>query len=111
MLQTRKHGDVQVVLVKESRLDGANSELFKEQLFQFVDQGGDKFVLNLSNVEFIDSKGIGVLVSVHKKLMGSGTCCLCDLKLNVRKIFSTSRIDRLLHIYPTEDEAVAALES
>jgi anti-sigma B factor antagonist len=111
MLQTSKRGGVLVVLVEDSRLDGANSEVFKERLLQFVDEGYDKFVLNLSNVEFIDSKGIGVLVSVHKKLMGSGKCCLCNLKINVRKTFSISRIDRLLLIYPTEDQALAALES
>jgi anti-anti-sigma regulatory factor len=43
--------------------------------------------------------------------MGSGKCCLCNLKINVRKTFSISRIDRLLLIYPTEDQALAALES
>ncbi len=110
ILRTYEKNGVQVVKVEENRLDGANADVFKDSLLDFLDQGVSTFVLNLSNVEFIDSKGIGVLVAVHKKLLDAGKCCLCCLKPNVSKVFSISRIDRLLTIRPSEDEAAAMLK-
>jgi anti-sigma B factor antagonist len=110
MLRTHEQDGVMVVTVQEDRLDGSNADDFKDALIQLVEQGRERFVLDISKVEFIDSKGIGVLVALHKKLQGTGECGLCCLKPNVQKIFSISRINRLLPVYGTQDEAVAGLQ-
>jgi anti-sigma B factor antagonist len=68
---------------------------FKEHL-----QNGTRFVLiNLQDVKFMDSFGLGVLVSMHSKLkMAGGQLCLCNPSLPVQNLFDLADMNRLFNI-------------
>lgn len=72
--------------------------------------GGGRAVVNLGGVNFIDSTALATLVQGMKRLReGKGELALCSLQQPVRVIFELTRLDRAFAIYPTEDDAIAAL--
>ncbi len=58
-------------------------------------------LVDLQNVDFIDSSGLGTLVSVHTKLrLAGGKLYLCSPKDQARSLFDISDMDRILEIFP-----------
>ena len=79
--------------------------------FQGIPDGGKKnIVIDLENLHFIDSAGIGWLISVHqqnkKKLINVG---FIKVKKELTDIFALTSIDKLLKIYPDYDTFMAAV--
>jgi anti-anti-sigma factor len=74
----------------------------KEMQNQFKEnfQTGTRFVLvNLQEVKFMDSFGLGVLVSMHTKLkMAGGQLYLCSLSIPVRNLFDLADMNRLFNV-------------
>lgn len=64
------------------------------------------FVVNLTNVTFIDSAALSTLVQVMKRArQRNGDCKLCTLQQSVRIIFELTRLDKAFQIF--DDESVA----
>ncbi len=79
------------------RLDAAQA--VKAQ--QFLDQVDGQFVLDLSDLEYISSAGLGVLLKTHKRLMGSGNGLkLINVNHHIHDIFRYSGFDKLFEIVP-----------
>jgi anti-sigma B factor antagonist len=103
---------VTVVSIKGPRLDAAAAPQFKGYMVDLIQQGGLLFVLNLEEVDFMDSSGLASLMSSMKTLGGRGEVAICRLGEKVRKLFAITRLDRgVFRIFDTEAEAVAALSS
>lgn len=75
---------------------------------QIVELGTRKMVLNLAQLDQCDSMGISALLRIHTSLTNMGgklvLCNLCDL---VAKVFALTRVDEVLHIAESEEEALA----
>ncbi|MDM8539816.1 STAS domain-containing protein [Desulfococcaceae bacterium HSG7] len=110
-LEIKKKGKVAVVKYMDTRLDTSVIPAFKEQINNLIDEGNHFIVLNLSKVGFMDSSGLGSVVSIRKKIRaeGDGDLTICELKNNVKDLFNLTRMDRKIKIYTSEDEAVKAL--
>jgi len=66
-------------------------------------------VLNLASVEFISSRGLGILLHFHKFMTGrGGRLHLASPAEAVTESLEIAGLDSLLYLYQTEDEAVAA---
>ncbi len=103
---------VTVVGIKGQRLDAAAAPQFKGYMVDLIQRGGTLFVLNLEEVDFMDSSGLASLMSSMKTLGGHGEMAVCCLGDKVRKLFAITRLDRgVFRIFGTEAEAVAALSS
>ncbi|HUJ75808.1 MAG TPA: STAS domain-containing protein [bacterium] len=68
-------------------------------------------VMNFEKVNFIDSSGIGLIVSIFKAMQHKeGKLALSNLSPKNMEIFSITRLNKILDIYPTEAEAVAKMK-
>ena len=67
-LETSDEGDFQLVRVHESRIDAAVAIRFKDAMREATGGGAPHVVLDLSEVEFIDSSGLGAIVAAMKQL-------------------------------------------
>ena len=64
------------------------------------------FILDLQNVAFIDSAGVGALVGIYRSLHAHGKfLCLINLQHNLMKVLQISEIEHLFPIFPSLDEA------
>jgi len=105
-LETKEHGDIVIIDVKEERMDAHNSGTFKEQMLALFDEGRCRLIINLSNVRFVDSSGLGALVSGFKNASArDGNLKLCGLQPQVRSMFELTRLHRVFEIFTTVEEA------
>lgn len=88
-----------VVRVGEDRLDAAIAIQFKDKMREIAAQPSPRVVLDLSRVTFLDSSGLGAIVSVMKFLSPERKLELSGLTPNVDKVFRLTRMDTVFTIH------------
>lgn len=91
------------------RLDAAAAPAFKADLVGNVTTQPDRVVVDVSGVEFMDSTGLGVFVSLLKLMGKEGRIAVAGARPGVRKLIEVTRLDRLFPLYGSCDEAEAAI--
>ncbi|HYO81784.1 MAG TPA: STAS domain-containing protein [Bryobacteraceae bacterium] len=104
-------GDVLVAKVMESRIVAEVAPRFKHQLVDYISNGNRAIVLDLQAVNFIDSSGLGALVSTLKTMGRDGDLVLCGTGGTVVSMFKLTRMDKVFRMFGTAEEAIAALAS
>lgn len=102
-------GDVLVAKVLESRIVADVAPRFKHQLIDYVNSGNRSIALDMSAVSFIDSSGLGALVSSLKAIGNDGDLVLCGTGGTVNSMFKLTRMDKVFRMFDTPEEAVTAL--
>jgi anti-sigma B factor antagonist len=106
-LNITEQRDIVEISVEEERMDAHNSGDLKEQMLQLFDQGKCNLVIDLSAVRFIDSSGLGALVSGFKNSSAmEGSLKLCGLQPQVRSMFELTRLHRVFEIFTSMEEAL-----
>ncbi|MDY0190367.1 MAG: STAS domain-containing protein [Desulfuromonas sp.] len=104
-----EHGAVVSLSLQEERLDAHNSNELKTQLLNLFEEGKSKIIIDLASVRFIDSSGLGALVSGFKNASSrEGSLKLCGLQTQVKSMFELTRLHRVFEIFPSIDEALAS---
>ncbi len=99
--------DVFIIFVKEERVDAHNSNDLKDELKNQFDAGKKNVLIVLKDVRFIDSSGLGALVSGFKNAVShQGTLKLSSLQSQVKSMFELTRLHRVFDIYPTTEDAM-----
>jgi anti-sigma B factor antagonist len=98
-----------VVKPLDKRIDASSATNFKEQIVGWINEGNNHIVLDLSNVDFIDSSGLVAIVSVLKTINSRGDLIICGMKEAVMNLFRLTRMNRVFQIFSSEEEAVNAL--
>jgi anti-sigma B factor antagonist len=96
------------VNVLDERIDAHNSAGLKEMFLRLIEQGEARIVVQLDKVRFIDSSGLGALLSGHKNLTTkkSGRFILAGCKQQVLSMFELTRLNRIFEIYADLTEAL-----
>lgn len=110
-LACREVGEVVVLTVLEGRLDARSAPDLKTHLGKLVEEGRRKIVLDLSAVGFMDSSGLGAIVSSLKLLNGTGRLVICGVQRTVASLFKVTRMDKLFPIASSEADALACFAS
>lgn len=89
------------------RLDAVNSSKAENLIRKKVEEGVNKIVFNLENLEYISSAGLRVLLIASKLLRKSnGSTVVCCLNENVSKVFDISGFSSVIKVENTLDEAL-----
>lgn len=103
--------DVAIATPFVDELDAGNTAEFKQHMATVLGEHR-KVIIDLSRVRFIDSSGLGAMLSCLRQLSEkSGTLKLCSLSKAVCAAFELVRLHRVLDIYPSRAEAVQAFGS
>ena len=98
---------VTVVRVEGQLVVGNRGEL-KEYIQKLLDRGDRRFVLDFSGTGYIDSSGLGALVSLARKVREEGgDLRLSALNEDLRSLFELTKLDTLFTISETPDQALA----
>lgn len=110
-LNILEQGDIVQIEVQEERMDAHNSGDLKEQMLQLFDDGKCNLIIDLTAVRFVDSSGLGALVSGFKNASArDGSLKLCCLQPQVRSMFELTRLHRVFEIFPSVDEALTSFQ-
>jgi anti-sigma B factor antagonist len=108
-LNTRQIGDVSVVDVAGRITLGEGSSTLRDSVREMVSKGQKKILLNLGEVSYIDSSGIGELVSAFTTVTnGGGQLKLLNLTKRVRDLL---QITKLYTVFDVHDSEVSAIRS
>ena len=101
-------GDVSVVALKGRIVLGEGSSALRERIKSLVGDGKKKIVLNMANVTYIDSAGLGTLVAAHISVKKQGTTLLLsDLGNKFHEVLQITRLLTVFSVYATEAEAIS----
>lgn len=109
MLSDEPRDRVLVVRVEERRVDASKAPAFKDEMARRIEAGHDQIVLDLSQVEFVDSSGLGAIVSCLKRLGPRGTLAVAGAQGAVARLFTLTRMDRVFPLHASVDEAVGRI--
>jgi anti-anti-sigma factor len=105
-LTTTTQGDVTVIRV-DGQLTVGNRQELKATVQAGLDAGARKLLLDGSPTGYIDSSGLGALVTIAKRVReAGGQVRLCGLNDDLRSLFELTKLDTLFAIFPGADEAV-----
>ena len=86
-----------------------NRQELKQKVLESLEDGSRKFVIDFSKTGYIDSSGLGVLVSLSKKIREQGgELRLAGLNADLQTLFELTKLDTLFAITRTAEEALAA---
>ncbi len=106
-LKTESNRGSIIVFVREERLDAHNSGDLKVEMNRLFDEGSINLIIDLKEVRFIDSSGLGVLVSGFKNASTrQGSIKLSGLQTQVKSMFELTRLHRVFDIFSTADDAL-----
>lgn len=99
-------GDVLILRLK-GRLDAISSPTAEREVFDHINGGQHKLLVDLSGADYLSSAGMRMLLSVTKKLKSlSGKLVLFAVSNNVMDILKMSGFDRILEISQTEEDGL-----
>ncbi|MBV8916039.1 MAG: STAS domain-containing protein [Acetobacteraceae bacterium] len=108
-MKVEQRGDLAVVRVSLPRLDAAAAPGFRAEMLALVERGRHRMILDLSATEFLDSIGLGTMVSLLKALGPGGDLAVAGAQPRVRKLFALTRLDRVFRLFETAEDAERAL--
>jgi anti-sigma B factor antagonist len=109
LIDVDRGGAVPVVTPRMKRLDASVAPAFKQAVVQVVEAGDRRLVLDLSGVEFLDSSGLGALVSVLKAAGSQGALAVCGARGAVLSLFKLTRMDKVFEIHAARADALARM--
>jgi len=108
LMEEMSEGGCLVVSLQESRLDAVIAPSFREALVARIDDGQRNIVLDMSQVSFMDSSGLGAVVYVLKHIGHQGRLHICGVTPGVMAVLKLTRMDRVLKTFDTRQAAIAA---
>lgn len=86
-----------------NRLDSSNAATFKDELFRIIDNGNTKLILDLNDISFIDSSGIGSIVATYKKVKQVGNLIIITKSQSILTMLKLTRLDKVLTIVESDN--------
>jgi anti-sigma B factor antagonist len=105
----REVDGVAVVALDGRIVLGEESNALREKVKSLIAEGKKKVVLNMDNITFIDSAGLGTLVAAHHSAKSQGASLrLCHLGSKFQEVLQITKLLTVFEVYDTEAAAVAS---
>jgi anti-sigma B factor antagonist len=102
---------VSVVALEGQIVLGEESNSLREKLKSLIAEGKKKIVLNMANIKYIDSAGVGTLVAAHISATTQGASVrLCHLGRKFHEVLQITKLLTVFDVYDTEVAAVSSFE-
>lgn len=107
-ISTRKVGGITVFDLAGDVVMGKSLEALRARLYEEMGGGGERFVVNLEKVNYIDSSGAGTILAAHTTAINAGgRCNFCGAPERVIAILRVTRLEKVLNLFPDEASALS----
>lgn len=111
-IEERAVGDVTVLDLKGRVTLGEGDELLKDKVNSLINQGRRKLVLNLAEVPYIDSAGLGEIVRTYTTVSRQGgSLKLLNLTKRITDLLSITKLLTVFETFDAEDDAVKSFSA
>ncbi|MGK9174694.1 STAS domain-containing protein [Yokenella regensburgei] len=105
-IDTERLAHVNILTPSVRRLDASVAAAFKEAVIREIGDDRKALIVDFCKIDFIDSSGLGMLVSLLKMMNGKGEMTLCALNPGIQNMFTLTRMDRIFRICPDRASAL-----
>ena len=99
-----------LVIRARERLDSANAREFHDQIRDAIEAAQRAVIVDMEELIYISSAGLRVILQVSKQLeRRSVRFAICSLSKTVREVFEVSGFDQMINIWPSQTDALAAV--
>lgn len=110
-LKIRKNDDIYIVDV-DGEMDLYNSYKLKELIMKMLDKKIEKFIINLENVEYIDSSGIGAIIYICSTIKKMNLKLqIANIHGSVKKVIELTKLMGYFPISDTIEDAVSTIKN
>jgi len=108
-VSSREEKGVRVIDLNGKITIGKGDLILREAVDQSLKEGQSSILLNLGNVSYMDSAGIGELVACYKRVLErKGKMKLVNPAGRVQDLLALTKLDEYFDTFPTEQEALAS---
>lgn len=105
-VKEEQRGDILILHIR-GRLDAISSPSAEKRVFDSINNGQHKLLMDFSGVSYLSSAGMRMLLSTTKKLKAlSGKLAICSINQNVMDVLKMSGFDHVLELFPNEEDAL-----
>lgn len=99
-MRVKEKGEETTIYIEEKKIDITNSQELKEKVKSLMETGVNKINIDFTEVEMIDSSGIGKLLFIQKRLKEKdGKLCLVNVKSDyINKVIKLIHLDEVIEI-------------
>ena len=109
-IHTRRVGDVHVLDISGKITLGTATTALRHTISDLLENGGTKIVLNLTDVDYIDSSGVGELVRTYTTVTREGKqLILLNLTSKIKELLVITKLLTVFQVHESEQTAVASL--
>ncbi len=90
-----KREEEKIKFFLEGELDLQTSNFFKDSIKKEYNKEASNIELDFSNIDFIDSTCLGILVTLSKEIAEDNSVTVSNLKDHVKKVFTITGLDKL----------------
>lgn len=88
-----------VSVTLSGRLQKEDANLLRQELLEYMEKGCSTYRIDMSNLEYIDSSGLGVLLALHKMTVrDGGKLVLAGMRGTVDELFEVTRLKKIFQI-------------
>lgn len=103
--------EITVVKINSRELNHVVSHDFQRQIAPIFDEKKFNIAIDMGSIDFMDSMGIGTLITLRNKLMKEKGCiAMFNISDRVKKIIDIAALHKVFELYGTEEEAVEGLK-
>ncbi|MGF1670015.1 MAG: STAS domain-containing protein [Balneolaceae bacterium] len=101
-----------IIEMKGNVLGGPAAETFRDDLHKLVDEGKTNVIINLGNVKFMNSSGLGALIGALTTIKkAGGKLVICEADKKIENLLMMTQLITVFQHYRTLDEAVQSFQN
>lgn len=110
-IQQELRGDIVIFTLKGDMMGEPDTGVLREKIKETVENGTNKIILDLSGVKWMNSLGLGALISAYSTVQNhDGQMVITNVTKKVESLFMITQLIKVFKHYDTTDEAIAALQ-
>jgi len=109
---TEQKGDVAILRLRGTLMGGADAQAFDDVVSKVLEEGGKRVLVDMSDISWVNSTGLGILISGRRKVCESGGAFkLLHVSKRIESILMVTKLNTLFESYDDEARAVASFSS
>ena len=109
-VQVTEERGVRVLAARGEFVGGNETDKLRETLAEEAEKGTDRLLIDLSDVTYLNSSALGVLISAHTNFSKRGGMLgLCNVSDGITNIFVITKLSLVFNVYGNREEGLAAL--
>ena len=107
--KTISDGKIAIIEIKGSLIGDEETDLFRDHVADFIEQGNKSLIVNLEKLNYMNSSGIGAIISAHASYKkNGGEVKLVGLSQNIQNLFAVTRLVEVFDVHETMNDAIAS---